>query len=86
VRWRCAESEDALRSRLHPALIDLPFMHACSFRTVPGDHFLFDSARAWDDVEEAIRIWLPASVYSVATAHFAPDASLSVLVHRLRRM
>jgi hypothetical protein len=86
VRWRCADSEDALRASLHPALIWLPFMHACSFRTVPGDHFLFDSACPWEDVEEAIKIWLPASVYSVATAHYAPDKSLSVLVHRLRRM
>ncbi|NUS59873.1 MAG: hypothetical protein HOQ01_02895 [Lysobacter sp.] len=86
VRRRCADSEDALRSKLHPALTCLPFMHACSFRTVPGDHFLFDSAYPWDEVEEAIKLWLPASIYSVATAHFAPDTSLSVLVHRLRRM
>ena len=83
VRWRAAETVDALEEALQRLISRLVFKPAGAFQTIPGEHLLFDSAYAGWDTTESIACVLPHPAYSMESAMLR-DAGTEALIHRLR--
>lgn len=86
VRWRWADTEEQLMSAYDSQRARLSFEKSGVFRTIAGEHCLFDSACAGPGLIESLRTSLASIEYEVCTAHLAPSRSVSAVVHRLREM
>lgn len=85
LRWRWAESEESLLHALRSELDQLPFKQSGTFSTIAGEHLLFDSAYAGEEIGESLRVSLNADKYILETALFQPNKNTCAMVHRLRQ-
>lgn len=84
LRWRWAESESHLLSKLFKEMHLINFKSSGVFITTPGEHWLFDSACPGQDVREHLTVTLDAQRNHLETALFQPDEETCALVHRIR--
>lgn len=85
VRWRWADSEDALLSSLESGVDNLEFSYSGEISTFAGRHVLFDSSVAWNRVADNLIVELACNRISIETAIFEPNSATCALIHRLRR-
>jgi hypothetical protein len=84
LRWRWAESESHLLSKLFEEMYLISFKPSGVFTTTPGEHWLFDSAFSGSEVHEHLAVTLDAHRNCLETALFQPDEETCALVHRIR--
>lgn len=85
VRWRWAPDEAAVLAAL-PRLPSVMWLSNNLTLPLPtGQAVLFDTTDSGERIGANLSLTLDPGVYSVDTADYAPDATISLLLHRLTR-
>ena len=84
VRWRYADNEQSVASRLAEILAHEAAEPAVTLHVPSSTLLMFDSAVAGADLEtaEGLLIELQPATYRVSSAEFNPDERTSLLLHR----
>ena len=84
VRWEYAEADAMVRRWISAVPAHLAWAPGVRFRFDEGPLVLFDSAEpGLDPLGVRLEITLEAGTYEVQTTRWRPDASTSLLLHRL---
>jgi len=82
VRWQAAISESALEHDLSAYVADLNYEPCGLFCTVPGEHHVFDAAKAGWQHGASVGVHLESTRYDIRTALLVTDQT-ELLIHRL---
>jgi hypothetical protein len=83
IRWRYAYDELAVLEYIRTSQTLVWELSYLTFTINEQDLVLFDSALPGTDIEEHLEIGLELGTYTIETAHFEPDQSTSLVLHRL---
>jgi hypothetical protein len=84
VRWEYAEADSVVRRWMSALPVHLGWQPSVRYRFDKGPLLLFDSAEpGLDPLGPRLEIALRGDTYEVQTRRWRPDASTSLLLHRL---